>query len=104
MLIFPTRSQGVWPMKAIMLRGVRVAAFIGGLLAPHRISLAANPQAWVEVRSPHFIVVSNANEHAARRVAEQFEVIRAVFQEHFGSSSVDDQPIMILAAKDEDTL
>jgi len=58
----------------------------------------------MEVRSPHFIVVSNANEHEARRVAEQFEMIRAVFQEHSGNVSVNDQTIIILAAKDEDTL
>jgi hypothetical protein len=91
-------------VKAIMLRGVRFAALIGGLLAPQSISFAANPQAWMEVRSPHFIVVSNANEHQARRVAEQFEIIRAVLQEYFGNVSVNDQPIIILAAKDEDTL
>ncbi len=104
MLDFPARSQGVWLVKAIMLRGVRFAALIGGLLAPQSISFAANPQAWMEVRSPHFIVVSNANEHEARRVAEQFEIIRAVLREHFGNVSVNDQPIIILAAKDENTL
>ena len=104
MLNFPARSQRGLTRESIVLRCARVAAFIGGLLAPQRISFAANPQTWMEVRSPHFIVVSNANEHEARRVAEQFEMIRAVFQEHSGNVSVNDQIIIILAAKDEDTL
>jgi hypothetical protein len=36
-------------------------------------------QEWVEVRSPNFIVVSNAGEKEARKTAVHFEQIRAVF-------------------------
>jgi hypothetical protein len=105
MLDFPARSQGGLARESnYAARGVRFAALIGGLLAPQSISFAANPQAWMEVRSPHFIVICNANQHEARRVAEQFEIIRAVLQEHFGNVSVNDQHIIILAAKDENTL
>jgi hypothetical protein len=39
------------------------------------------------VRSPHFIVVSNANEHDARLVANQFEMIRTVFLDYFGAKT-----------------
>ncbi|HXY51553.1 MAG TPA: hypothetical protein VEI01_19050 [Terriglobales bacterium] len=90
-------------MKA-RLRCIRLAAIIGSLLAVHGVSVATNPQTWIEVRSPHFIVVSNANEQDARHVAEQFEIIRAVFREHFQSASTNDMPVIIVAAKDEGTL
>jgi len=34
---------------------------------------ARAPDPWVEVRSPHFTVISNAGESRARSVAWQFE-------------------------------
>jgi len=66
---------------------------------------AGNKPDWIELRSPNFIVVSNANDGQARRVARQFEMIRAVFREYFGRSGTStEQPVLILAAKDENTL
>jgi tetratricopeptide (TPR) repeat protein len=41
-------------------------------------SLAGEPQ-WVEVRSPHFSVVTDAGEKRGREVAMRFEQMRAVF-------------------------
>jgi hypothetical protein len=67
------------------------------------VSLAKNRPAWIEVRSPNFIVVTNANEREASLVANQFEIIRTVFLDYFGDVSVEDQPVTILAARDEDT-
>lgn len=78
-------------------------AVIVTLLAAQTLSLAS-PQAWIELRSPHFVVVSNANEHEAREVADQFETIRAVFRDYFGTVSSNEQPIIIVAARDEGTL
>jgi Protein of unknown function (DUF1570) len=104
-LDFPARfTTGVSAMKAIVLRCVRTAALIAGLRAPQRVSFAANAQSWIEVRSPHFIVISNANEHDARGVTEQFETIRAVYQGYLKNVSTNDQAIIIIAARDEDTL
>jgi tetratricopeptide (TPR) repeat protein len=61
--------------------------------------------AWVEVRSPHFVVESNASEGQARGVAEDFEEIRALFHGTFPELRVDPaQPIVILAARDEATM
>ncbi len=61
--------------------------------------------AWIEIRSPHFVVSSDAGEKQARRVADQFEQIRAVFHSAFSKLRVDPgQPILILAAKNEDSL
>ncbi|MBZ5701275.1 MAG: tetratricopeptide repeat protein [Acidobacteriia bacterium] len=60
---------------------------------------------WIEVRTPHFLVSSNAGEKQARRVANQFEQIRAVFQAAFPKLRVDPgQPVLILAAKNENSL
>jgi Tfp pilus assembly protein PilF len=60
---------------------------------------------WVEVRSPHFIVSSNAGEKQARHVAQQFEEIRGLFQSNFPTLRLDPgKPILILAAKNENTL
>lgn len=63
---------------------------------------AEKPQKWLEVRSPHFIVVSNGNEKQARRVADQFERIRSVFHTAFPHMRLDPRaPIVVLATRDE---
>ena len=73
---------------------------VGTVLSLCGLSWAA-PQPWIEVRSSHFVVVTNSSEHRAHQVVEQFEIIRAVFQEYFHHNASDDQPITIVAAKDE---
>ena len=68
-------------------------------------AFAAGAENWIELRSPNFIVVSNANEKQVRRVAYQFEMIRAVFRQFFNiQGSGQDPSVIIIAAKDEDTL
>jgi tetratricopeptide (TPR) repeat protein len=68
-------------------------------------STAESHPAWMEVRSPNFIVVTNANERQGRRTAYQFEMIRAVFRDFFGFTGKSlEPPITIVAAKDEKTL
>jgi tetratricopeptide (TPR) repeat protein len=65
---------------------------------------AARPQTWIELRSTHFIVVSNAKEKEARQVGYQFELIRAVFEDYFRQSeSATDPPLSVIAVKDEHT-
>src|SRR6202050_4594392 len=60
------------------------------------------PEIWVEVRSPHFSVVSNSNEKQARRVADQFERMRSVFHTLFPKIPIDTLgSITVLAIKDE---
>ena len=62
-------------------------------------------QGWTEVRSPHFVVSSNAGEKEARRVADQFEQIRSLFHSAFPNLRVDPaEPVLILAAKNESTM
>jgi len=60
------------------------------------------PENWLEVRSQHFTVVTNANEKTGRRIADQFERMRSVFHEAFPHMSIDTvSPIIVLAIKDE---
>ena len=66
-----------------MKRCISVATILISLLATQAVSFAATPT-WTEIKTSHFIVVSNASEHDTRRVAEQFEMIRAVFVDYFG--------------------
>lgn len=62
-------------------------------------------QNWVEVRSPHFVVLSNAGEKDGRHVAQQFENIRAMFHQVFPKLRVDaGKPTIIFALRNEDSL
>jgi tetratricopeptide (TPR) repeat protein len=58
--------------------------------------------AWVEVRSPHFTVMTDGNAKQAAHLADQFERMRAVLHTLFPSARVDaPAPIFVIAAKDE---
>ncbi len=82
-----------------------LGAVLAGLGPSFQARAAEKTDTWVEVRSPHFTVVSNGSEKQARRVAEHFEQIRAVFLQASPGVRVDPgQPIIILAAKNENTL
>jgi tetratricopeptide (TPR) repeat protein len=57
---------------------------------------------WVEVRTPHFTVISDAGEKQARHVATEFERMRAVFHTRFPGARVDAaSPIIVLAVRDK---
>lgn len=59
-------------------------------------------ESWIQVSSPHFVVVTNANEKQGRRVADQFERMRSVFHAAFPKAQVDPgMPIIVLAIRDE---
>jgi tetratricopeptide (TPR) repeat protein len=67
--------------------------------------VAARRDNWVEVRSPNFIVVSNAGEKQARKTALQFEEIREVFRASLKVAAGHPTPVVtVIAAKDEDTM
>jgi tetratricopeptide (TPR) repeat protein len=66
---------------------------------------AEKQQSWVEVRSPHFIVVSNAGEKQAQKVAVEFEQIRAVFRQALPFTKEHESPVVeVFAVKDENSL
>jgi tetratricopeptide (TPR) repeat protein len=58
-------------------------------------------QNWVEVRSPHFVVLTDSSEKQGRRIADQFERVRSVFHVLFPKANVDPaSPIVVVALKD----
>ena len=81
----------------------RSCALLALLLLTAQNVCLASPRKWIELRSPHFVVVSNAGEHEARQAAEQFETIRSVFQQYFRTASINDRPLIIIAASDQST-
>jgi tetratricopeptide (TPR) repeat protein len=81
-------------------RVLLVAAALGVLL-PAR---ARAKERWVEVTTPHFVVVSNSDEGQAREVARNFEEIRLVFQLALPRARTADARLPILAVKDEKSL
>jgi hypothetical protein len=91
-------------MSRPLLASIWLFAFVP-FLAGARASAAADVnQGWLEVRSPHFVVSSNAGEKEARRVADQFEKIRSLFHPACATLSVDTaQTVLILPAKNEKT-
>lgn len=70
-----------------------------GLLAISSLTSARDKtENWIQVHSPHFTVASNSNEKQARRVADQFERMRAVFHVLLPHAELDPgAPIMVLA-------
>src|SRR5271168_1320974 len=75
------------------------------LLSVFGPSPAVAKDTWIEVRSPHFTVISNAGDKQARRIADQFEQFREVFQNAFPKLSVDlGKPLVIFALKNEDSM
>jgi len=74
-------------------------------MAAERSSFAGKSETWIQVQSPDFIVLTDANEKQGRRVAFQFEMIRAVFRQLFNiPGSAKDPPVIIIAVKNEDGL
>jgi tetratricopeptide (TPR) repeat protein len=66
---------------------------------------AAKRDAWVEVRSPNFIVVSNAGEKQARRTVIQFEQVHTLFREWLAVAQGHPSPVItVFAMKDEKSL
>lgn len=60
---------------------------------------------WIEVRSPHFAVVSDAGEERARRVAAMLETIREVFTQALPAVAPrEGPPLEVFAVTDQDEL
>jgi tetratricopeptide (TPR) repeat protein len=91
----------------VKMRTVILAGVLLPFLSPQSKAAPDGKPAdsWVEVRSQHFFVASNAGEAGARDVARDFEEIRALFHSTFPELRVDSaQPIVILATRDEATM
>jgi tetratricopeptide (TPR) repeat protein len=79
----------------------RRIAFVLLLLSAHAWA-RDNAPAWVEVRSAHFSVVTDAGEKQGQHVADQFERMRWVFQTLFPKTNVDPvSPIVVIAVRNQ---
>ncbi len=64
----------------------------------------AATEQWVQVKSPHFTVVTDSNEKQGRHILDQFERMRWVYQTLFTKMNVDPPaPILVIAAKNRKT-
>src|ERR1700693_1815714 len=62
----------------------------------------AGDKPFTEVRSPNFRVLTNGNEHDARRIALEFEQMRAVFAIEFPKMRLSTgAPLLIFAVQTE---
>lgn len=65
----------------------------------------AQTDSWLEVRTPHFDVVTNSTEKEGRRAAHQFEGMRSVFQRVFPEADLDTaEPMLVIAVEDKRAL
>ncbi len=82
-------------------RNVLLAVCLAFALAP---MANAKVSPWIEVRSPHFRVLTNGSAADARHVAHEFEQMRYVFASRFAGLRLDSgAPMSIFAARDENT-
>ena len=66
------------------------------------VTAATKTENWLEVRAPHFVILTNSGEKQGRRLADHFESMRAVFHKRFPNASVDAaSPIIVIAVKDK---
>lgn len=73
-------------------------------LAVFHPTVVAAEKPWIEVRSPHFRVLTDGSRGDARRVALEFEQMRYVFATRYPRMVLDSSaPLLILAARDEQT-
>ena len=64
-------------------------------------ALASEPnEHWLEVQSPHFVVLTDSSEKQGRRIAGQFEQMRSVFHLIMPNAADTGSPITVLALKD----
>ena len=93
MITSTLRSAGVTLLAALV--------FLGSPLP----SSAEHKENWTEIRSTHFTVISNAGEYDGRRIALQFEEVRAMFEQLYPKLKVDSgKPTIVFALKNEDSL
>lgn len=83
-------------------RSVTIALLLTVLSAPASTRAVAAPDTWSEVKSPHFIVWSNASEGSTRTLVWQLEQIRSAMSVLWPWMKVDlPKPMLVFGAKDE---
>jgi tetratricopeptide (TPR) repeat protein len=87
------------------MKANKISTLVFGILVLAVLKAQAKQETWVEVRSPNFVVLTNAGEKQARKSAIQFEQIRALFRQNFQFATNAPSPVItIFAVKDESSL
>ena len=82
----------------------RRVIFVLSVLATCAAAGSARERPWIEVRSPHFRVLTNGSQGDARDVAKEFEQLRHLFAEQYPEFRLEGgAPLVIFAALDEST-
>jgi hypothetical protein len=97
----PNDLVGSW-----LVRGrFKSIALISTLALSFAASTFAGDKPFTEVRSPNFRVLTNGSEHDARRIALEFEQMRAVFAIEFPKMRLTTgAPLLIFAVQTENDL
>jgi hypothetical protein len=86
-------------------RVVVSAAFFAAIVAAWPVVRLAAADKWIEVKSPHFTVVSNASEGSVRKLAWQLEQVRSAMSTLFSWARTDlNKPLSVIAVKDQNTM
>lgn len=94
-------AVSVYLYERAMSRLARLTAYFL-LIALSTTPVPAKTEGWIEVQTPHFVVLTNSGEKQGRRIADQFERMRSVFHKIFPRARVDPgSPIVVLALKDK---
>jgi Flp pilus assembly protein TadD len=86
------------------MRFPRPTLTIGLALAATIASVPVAAGGWVLARTTHFVVVTDAGENSARRIARHFEVFRELFRTVIDVRGESARPLVILAPRDESGL
>ena len=87
------------------MRTLRRIASLSCLLLASAGLAGADDRPWIEVRSPRFTVLSQANEKATREMAWQFEQVHSVFTRAYPWAKLESgRPFIVLAMRDEKAL
>ena len=91
------RSHGL--LFTLLIAGGSLWLCVGGGL-----SFGAEPTPWLELRSPHFTVITDAGEKRGREIALRFEQMRAVFAILLSKDRLNEPlPLTILAFRNDKT-
>jgi hypothetical protein len=87
-----------------MHRSSLLRCFLIGVTCGLASGRAKAEHPWIEIRSPHFRVLTNGSSAEGRKVANEFEQMRHVFVLLFKTEDVDPSaPLTIFAARSGDT-
>jgi tetratricopeptide (TPR) repeat protein len=88
-----------------MAPGARLGIFAGSWILAFTLLLTAGERKWTEVKSPNFIIISDASAKTAKRVAKRLEQFRIVFSSAFPKLRTDlPSPLIVFAARNEKSL